>query len=151
MLVCGPPFVRRKDPVPSDHPVWDVYSGFQRQTEESKAMYSSDKFTLIGHPFDDLSLQDLTSHIHPFCVIVKAARALRSSLLKVSPELQLTVRNVILIDACWSETFPSTSLGAVSTPQAPPSPDAGLRRSPRYTQYGRPSPYPAPGLGGNRG
>ena len=119
--------------------------------EASRTEAASDKFMFITPPFQDSSLENLTSHVHPFCVIVKAATALLASLQFVPPQLRDTALKVTTIGSRWSLAFPTNNFRAVSS-KSNPSPH-GSRRSHRLNPYPRPhwlggGPSWQPGLGG---
>jgi hypothetical protein len=151
MLFSDDGFQRRKEPIPIDHPMWGATLTTQARFEHAAVEYSPENLIMIRHPFDGPSLQELPSHVHPYCVIVKASPVLASCIHPVPPELKGMAQIVMGLGFSWSNPFLSKSLCAIGSQRAPSSPDAGSHHSPRRVPYPPPASLPRAGHRANSG
>ena len=122
MLVGGEMFLRRKSHIPGSHQMWDATMDLQARMEGTRTESAADQYHFISFPFQHSSLKNLASHIHPFCVIMKASQALSKSLHLLPSELLATAVKIIAVGSRWSNSFPTSDLRAISSNHSPSTP-----------------------------
>jgi hypothetical protein len=136
MLIGGHHFFRQQEPIPDDHAIWDTNLAVEERIAKSTE-FAMDNLIPIYHPFRHPCLQILHSHVHPFCVIVKAGQALLMCDYLIPSSLHRVVQIISSISMKWQGPFPTKELRAVgSKASSHPSPsDSGSHRSRRLAPY----------------